>query len=69
MEENGNIMKYSKVSIGRFLERPNRFIARVELDGEMQVCHVKNTGRCRELLVRGATGYLESGTHPARRNC
>ena len=67
MEENGNIMKYSKVSIGRFLERPNRFIARVELDGEMQVCHVKNTGRCRELLIPGAEVWLAGSDNPARR--
>ena len=60
-------MKYSKVSIGRFLERPNRFIARVELDGEMQVCHVKNTGRCRELLVPGAAVYLQECGSPARK--
>lgn len=49
------------------MERPNRFIAHVELEGETVVCHVKNTGRCRELLVRGATVYLERGTNPARR--
>jgi len=49
------------------LERPNRFIAHVELEGETVVCHVKNTGRCRELLVPGATVYLERGTNPARR--
>ena len=67
MEENGNIMKYSKVSIGRFLERPNRFIARVELDGEMQVCHVKNTGRCRELLIPGAQVALAKAENPARK--
>ena len=51
----------------RTLEQPNRFIAHVELEGETVVCHVKNTGRCRELLVPGATVYLERGTNPARR--
>lgn len=50
------------------MERPNRFIAHVELEGETVVCHVKNTGRCRELLVRGATVYLERGTNPARQD-
>lgn len=52
-------MKYGTVVPGRFLARPNRFIAHVELDGQTQVCHVKNTGRCRELLVPGARVYLE----------
>ena len=60
-------MKYSKVSIGRFLERPNRFIARVDLDGDMQVCHVKNTGRCRELLIPGAQVALAKAENPARK--
>lgn len=52
-------MKYGTVAPGRFLARPNRFIAHVELDGQTQICHVKNTGRCRELLVPGARVYLE----------
>lgn len=52
-------MKYGTVVPGRFLARPNRFIAHVELDGQTQICHVKNTGRCRELLVPGAQVYLE----------
>ena len=46
-------MRYENVVQGRFLSRPNRFIALVELDGAETVCHVKNTGRCRELLVPG----------------
>ena len=41
-------MKYPNMTLGRFLRRPNRFIAHVELDGQEVVCHVKNTGRCRE---------------------
>ena len=60
-------LQYGEVRQAHFLERPNRFIAHVELEGETVVCHVKNTGRCRELLVRGATVYLERGTNPARR--
>ena len=60
-------MQYGEVRQAHFLERPNRFIAHVELEGETVVCHVKNTGRCRELLVPGATVYLERGTNPARR--
>lgn len=45
------VMKYTTIVEGRFISRPNRFIAHVEVDGEIQVCHVKNTGRCRELLI------------------
>ncbi|MEI3199150.1 MAG: hypothetical protein V8S12_01625 [Lachnospiraceae bacterium] len=43
-------MNYTNVKEAEFLSRPNRFIAEVCLDGEIKVCHVKNTGRCRELL-------------------
>lgn len=52
-------MEYNNIRTGIFLARPNRFIAHVELDGEIVICHVKNTGRCRELLVPGATVYLQ----------
>ncbi len=52
-------MKYQNIVSGRFLARPNRFIAHVEIDGKEHVVHVKNTGRCRELLVPGAAVYLE----------
>jgi len=55
------------VEKGRFISRPNRFIAHVDLQGQDTVVHVKNTGRCRELLVPGCTVYLEKGTNPARR--
>ena len=51
----------------RFLERPNRFIALVERAGQVEACHVKNTGRCRELLVPGATVYLAQGQNPHRK--
>ncbi len=50
-----------------FLSRPNRFIARVELDGCVETVHVKNTGRCRELLVPGAKVILCPGLNPARK--
>ena len=60
-------MQYQKILPGIFLSRPNRFVARVEVDGAEAGCHVKNPGRCRELLVPGATVYLERGTNPARR--
>jgi len=52
-------MKYQKIVEGKFLERPNRFIAKVEINGVAETVHVKNTGRCRELLVSGVTVYLE----------
>lgn len=60
-------MKYKKVVQGEFIARPNRFIAHVNIDGEMQVCHVKNTGRCKELLVPGASVFLEESDNPARK--
>lgn len=52
-------MKYEDIVEGTFIERPNRFIAMVEIGGEVKKVHVKNTGRCRELLVPGAKVYLE----------
>lgn len=60
-------MEYHKIVEGTFLARPNRFIAHVEVDGVQEVCHVKNTGRCRELLVPGCTVYLEESDNPARK--
>ena len=60
-------MKYSDIYKGKFLERPNRFIAICEIDGKKEICHVKNTGRCRELLVKGATVYLEKSSNPNRK--
>jgi sugar fermentation stimulation protein A len=51
-------MKYSNIVKGNFLDRPNRFIAHVELDGKRETVHVKNTGRCRELLLPGAEIWL-----------
>ena len=60
-------MNYGSVIQGRFLERPNRFVARVETDQGVQVCHVKNTGRCRELLLPRAVVYLEESPNPNRK--
>lgn len=60
-------MEYGNVLPGRFLSRPNRFIAQVEIAGEPCVCHVKNTGRCQELLVPGAAVYMEESSNPARK--
>ena len=60
-------MRYQQVEKATFLARPNRFIARVQLQNETVVCHVKNTGRCRELLVPGAEVWLEKGSNPRRK--
>lgn len=60
-------MKYERIIQGRFLSRPNRFIAHVEICGQLEICHVKNTGRCRELLVPGATVWCQISDHPNRK--
>lgn len=52
-------MKYTETATGVFIRRPNRFIAHVEIDGREETVHVKNTGRCRELLLLGASVVLE----------
>lgn len=60
-------MKYGKITKGKFISRPNRFIAFVEIDGKEEMCHVKNTGRCKELLVPGATVYVDMPGNPFRK--
>lgn len=60
-------MKYNNCHPGKFISRPNRFIAIVEIDGQEQRVHVKNTGRCKELLQPGNTVYLEKSGNPARK--
>lgn len=60
-------MTYNNMYPGRFLERPNRFIALVELEGIVQTVHVKNTGRCRELLVPGCRVWCQKSDNPARK--
>lgn len=60
-------MKYNSIKHGIFISRPNRFIAEVEIDGEIKICHVKNTGRCRELLIPGVRVILEHSESPMRR--
>lgn len=60
-------MQYGTIQKGIFKERPNRFIAHVEIEGQSVVCHVKNTGRCRELLVPGAEVWLEQSQNPKRK--
>ena len=60
-------MRYRNIEEAVFLDRPNRFIAHVELEGKAETVHVKNTGRCRELLIPGATVYLERSENPLRK--
>ena len=60
-------MTYNRIKTGVFRARPNRFIAVVEVDGVDTVCHVKNTGRCKELLVPGCTVVLAAGDNPNRK--
>ena len=60
-------MTYQDIHAARFLARPNRFIAQVELEGRVETVHVKNTGRCKELLLPGCTVYLEGSSNPARK--
>jgi sugar fermentation stimulation protein A len=61
-------MRYENICSATFLARPNRFVAEVLLEnGERVVCHVKNTGRCRELLIPGVRVWLEKSENPARK--
>lgn len=60
-------MRYERIEKAVFLERPNRFIAYVEREGEKETVHVKNTGRCAELLVPGAQVYIQRSVNPERK--
>lgn len=60
-------MKYENMVPGKFLCRPNRFVAHVQIDGNEQIVHVKNTGRCRELLPEGAQVWCEKNDAPNRK--
>lgn len=62
-------MQYENIVAGRFQKRPNRFVAEMEIQGQRVISHVKNTGRCRELLIPGATVYLQDWgeTHKGRK--
>lgn len=61
-------MNYQKTMVpGKFIARPNRFIAHIEIAGQTHICHVKNTGRCRELLQPGATVYCADCLSPFRK--
>ena len=60
-------MRYENIVPGVFIKRPNRFIAHIEIGGTEEVCHVKNTGRCRELLPEGAEVYCQKASNPDRK--
>ena len=60
-------MRYERIRTGRFLLRRNRFVAEVEIDGEVVDCHVKNTGRCRELFLSGVKVVLQESDNPNRK--
>ena len=60
-------MRYENMVPGRFLRRPNRFIAHVEICGREEICHVKNTGRCKELLKPGARVWCQHWDNPSRK--
>ena len=60
-------MKYQNIKEGIFKKRPNRFLAHIEVDKKEEICHVKNTGRCKELLMEGVTVYVEHHNNPKRK--
>ncbi len=60
-------MHYENMEPAVFISRPNRFVAYVEQAGKQEICHVKNTGRCRELLIPGAELYVQRSDNPARK--
>ena len=60
-------MRYENMVPGVFIKRPNRFIAHIEINGKEEICHVKNTGRCRELLPEGALVYCQKAGNPERK--
>ena len=62
----GDILTYKNICDGIFHRRPNRFIAEVEINGQIELCHIKNTGRCKELLVPGTSVYVNQSANPNR---
>lgn len=60
-------MEYKNIKHGKFISRPNRFIANVETGGKTEIVHVKNTGRCKELLIPGAAVFIEEKLSPYRK--
>lgn len=60
-------MIYKNIKQGIFHERTNRFVAMIEIDGKIEKCHVKNTGRCKEILIPGVTVYVQDQDNPNRK--
>jgi sugar fermentation stimulation protein A len=60
-------MKYNNILKGKFICRPNRFIAHIEINDKIEICHVKNTGRCKELLIPNATVFVQQNDNPNRK--
>ena len=60
-------MNYNNILEGKFISRPNRFIAHIEINGKVEICHVKNTGRCKELLTPNAIVFVEENNNPNRK--
>ncbi|WP_313340251.1 DNA/RNA nuclease SfsA [Sedimentibacter sp.] len=60
-------MLYDNIKTAKFISRPNRFIANIEIDGAQEICHVKNTGRCKELLTEGVSVYVQEFRNSSRK--
>ncbi|NMB98051.1 MAG: DNA/RNA nuclease SfsA [Clostridiaceae bacterium] len=60
-------MKYKNIKQAKFINRPNRFIANIEIDSNKEICHVKNTGRCKELLIPGARIFVQESDNKTRK--
>ena len=60
-------MQYENILQGKFISRPNRFIAHIEINGKVEICHVKNTGRCKELLIPGVIVFVQESNNPKRK--
>lgn len=67
LKRRANKLKYYNIIDGIFINRPNRFIANVLINGEIEQVHVKNTGRCKEILIEGTQVYLEKSNNPNRK--
>ena len=60
-------MKYNNIKCAKFINRKNRFIAEIEINNKIELCHVKNTGRCKELLIKGVDVFVEENSNPNRK--
>lgn len=67
IQKEKSMIEYEKMQEGVFLSRPNRFLAHVRIDGREEICHVKNTGRCRELLIPGTRVWCQHHDDPSRK--